>query len=106
VVAHALEIVRDLERSEQETEIPGHGLVQREQVGDGLLDLDFQGVDARVLGDHPLRHLDVPMEDGPHRPVQRLLRRRRHLEEPVLEAGELVVEMAMRSGGHPNLPVT
>ena len=47
VIADALEVVGDLERRREHAQVARHRLLQREQVDDLLLDLDFEVVDRR-----------------------------------------------------------
>ena len=55
VIADALEIVRDLDRADDEAKVARHRLLQREQRDRALLDLDLERVELRVAGDHRLR---------------------------------------------------
>ena len=48
-VAHALQVVVDLDGGGDEAQIPRHGLVQRQQAGGEIVDLDLHLVDARFV---------------------------------------------------------
>ena len=53
VIADALEIVRDLERGGDESQIAGHRLLQRQQRDAALVDLDLEPVDDVVVVESP-----------------------------------------------------
>ncbi len=103
VVAHPLEIARDLHRHGDEAEVPRHGLLQREQVDRVVLDLHLERVDRIVVLDdlRGLRH--VARQQRAHRLAHRVLRQSRHADERGLQAVQVILEVAVRA--HPNLPV-
>ena len=105
VIADPLQIVRDLERGEEHAEVAGHRLLERQEVGAHLLDLHLHRVDDPVALDHAAGPLGVPLEQRLDRKAERRLRLARHGEQADLDVAELVVKMAMRVEGHPNLPV-
>jgi hypothetical protein len=96
VIAHALEIVRNLVRGHDLTEVRRHGLLQREQLEHLLVDLDLELVDAVVRAHDPVGHRRVAGEHGRDRLADDPLHEPGHLQEIFLEGVELVVEAPPR----------
>src|SRR5439155_1345198 len=118
VISHALQIVGDLHRREQQPEVARHGLLRGEEVHDRLLDLHLEAIEHAVPRDDLRREGPVALEHRVERRTERHLGVGRHVEELRLELRELVVEVAMNPGAaprgqptlvghsvHPNLPV-
>ncbi len=108
VVADALQIVGDLGRGDQQAEVSRHGLLSGEQIDHSLLDLELEGVDGAITGDHAGGELAVATQQRVERAAQGILGLARHGQELGLQLRQLVVEVAVgrRGGGaHPNRPV-
>src|SRR5690606_29382429 len=103
VVADALEVGRDAERGGDEPEVARHGLLEREELDRGLLELELEPVDLLVHLDHALGLGAVAPEQGLDGEADGLLDAAGHRDEPRLEQVQLLLEAAW--GGHPNLPV-
>ncbi len=59
LVAHALDVLHDVQECGHDAQVAGDGGLQREQGEDALVDLQVAPVDAVVVGDHHGRELDV-----------------------------------------------
>ena len=105
MVAHALEIVRDLHRGGEEPQVAGHRLLRGEEPDHGLFDLELEPVQLAVAGDHALGLLAVALEQRLDRRGERGLRIARHVEERDLELREIVVEMAVGFNAHVPCPL-
>ena len=108
VVAHALQVVRDLGGRHQQPQVPRHRLLGGEQVDHRLLDLELEGVDGVIARDRPGGEVAVAAEQGVERASQGVLGLARHRQELGLQLRQVVVEVAVcRRGGdaHPNRPV-
>ena len=107
VIAHPLQVVGDLHRGGEETQVAGHRLLGRQQPDHSLLDVELDLIDRRVARDDRL--LAVPRQYRVDGRGERRLGIARHVEERDLELGELVVEMPvtcrLRVHDYPNLPV-
>ena len=104
VVAHPLEVVRDLERGGQHPEVPCHRLLEGQQVDAHLLELDLHLVDDPVAGDDTLGLGAVALEERLDGQSQGGLRLTRHRQEADLDLAQVVVKVPVGLG-HPNLPV-
>ena len=105
VIAHPLEIIRDLEGGDDHPEVAGHRLLEREQVDPLFLDLHLHVVDHVVAGDDLVRLAAVTLEQRVHGQAERGFGLARHGEEEDLEVAQLLVEVPVQVAGHPNLPV-
>ena len=109
VVAHALEIARDLDRADDEAEIARHRLLEREQRDGERLDLHFERVELGVAGNDGVGLPRVAMQQCFHGEIDERLGALGHVEQPLFQLIELLVEVSKSSavgGAHPNLPVT
>ena len=59
LVAHALDVLDDVQQRGDDPQVAGDGRLQREQREDPLVDLEVAAVDAVVVGDDDRRELDV-----------------------------------------------
>jgi hypothetical protein len=107
VIAHPLQVVRDLHHGGEKSQVARHGLLGRQQVDHLLLDFQLDVIDRVVARDDLARLVGVALQHRVDGAVQRGLRLARHVEQHDLELGELVVKMAVtrRWCVHPNLPV-
>jgi hypothetical protein len=75
VVADALEIVRDLDCSDDEAKIARHRLLKCEEFDGCLLDFHLRSVEIGVTVDDQLRFLAVAGQQGFNGEIRSLLRR-------------------------------
>ena len=109
VIAHALEIARDLDRADDEAKVARHRLLQREERDGEPLDLDLERVDLGVALDDGVGLAGVAVQQRIHGQIDERFGALGHVEQPLLELIELFVEVSKSSavcGAHPNLPVT
>src|SRR5450432_1185551 len=109
VIAHALEIARDLDRADDEAQVARHRLLEREERDGEPFDLDLEGIDLAVALDDGVGLAGVAMQQCLHGHVDQRLGALGHVEQPLLQLIELLVEVPKTSGvggAHPNLPVT
>ena len=90
-VAHPLEVGDHPQRGDEHAQVPGHGLLEREQLEAPLLDPFALGVDLGVAGDDVLRHLRVALEQGLGRAPYGALDLVGHRHELVDDPVQLVV---------------
>ena len=93
-VADALQLVVDLDDGDDEAQVAGHRLVQRQQLEALLLDLDLDLVDLHVGGDHLARLRHVARLDRLHGEAQVLLDQRAESEDLALELLDLALQMS------------
>ena len=105
MVAHALQVVGDLERGGEHAEVARHGLLEGEQVDALLLDFHLHVVDGAVVGDDLAGLVGVALQERLHGQAQRGLGLARHGQQAHLDGTELVMKVAVRLEAHPNLPV-
>ena len=107
VVAHALQVARDLDGADDEAQVAAHRLLQRQQRDGEVLDLDLEVVDIVVAANDRVGLFLVAREQRVHCEVDQFLGARGHVGQALLERCQLRVEMAFRDidAGHPNLPV-
>jgi hypothetical protein len=107
VVADPLDVAHDPDGREDEAQVLGHRLVERDELEGLLLDRALENVDGTVVADHLLGLGAVARQERAHRLADRFLGLGRGGGEPLLEAGQLLVEVPLRLEGraHPNLPV-
>ena len=107
VVADALQVVRHLDGRDDEAEVAGDRLLEREQRNGEPLDLVLQGIDLAVAGDDGLGLVLVLRQQGVDGEVDEAFGALRHLQQLLLQRSELVVKVAKPGGlgAHPNLPV-
>ena len=94
LVAHALDVLHDVEQGGDQPQVPRHGRLQRQQRQHALVDLEVAAVDAVVVRDDHARQLDVLLLDGLERAVERLDHHVEAAERLHLELRELVLEVA------------
>ena len=98
MVAHALELVGDTVKSQEEPQVAGHrGLSRdghRHQGRDCALDL----VDLPVRGDHLLRQRRIPVHQRVMGSQDLLLDQRTHAQHAVLDPEHLGVEALAHAG--------
>src|SRR5512140_657752 len=107
VVPHALEVARNLDRADDEAEVARHRLLEREQRDREPLDLHLERIDLSVTFDDRVRLAGVAVQQSFHREIDERFCTLGHVEQPLLELIELLVEVSKSSavgGAHPNLP--
>jgi hypothetical protein len=110
VIADALQIVRCLDRADDEAEVARHRLLERQERDREPLDLDLERVELAVGGDDGVGLAGVLLQQRLDGQLDQRLRALGHVQQAPLERVQLLVEMAVADGGlgglHPNLPVT
>ena len=107
LVAHALDVLDDVEQRRDDTQVGGHRRLGRQQRQNSLVHLEVAAVDAIVVGDHHRRQLDVLLLEGLERAVQRV---DDHVEAPeglLLQLLKMLLELRPRfshADGLPELP--
>ena len=97
LVADAFEIVVDARDGEEEAQIDGHGLLQREQALDALVDLDLHFVDGVFFVEHGFGEVLFGVEHGMDGLMDGALGEAAHPEQPLLQFFEIMFEMAFHS---------
>ena len=109
MVAHALEVIGDLDCTDDEAKVARHRLLQCQQFHRGLLDFHLEAVQLRVAIDNELCLLPVAVHQRLDGEVSALLSFRRHAQQRFLERRKLIVKVPEAGGTrvscHPNLPV-
>ena len=98
MVAHALEIVRDLERSRDEAQVGRERLLQREESEAALLDVDLEAVDRAVVLEHLLGHDWIAPSQRVDRLAHDRLRSSSHEEQVLLQLLQLLLEVPFHCG--------
>ena len=96
-VADALQLAVDLDHGDEEAQVAGHRLVEREDLEALLLDLHLQLVDCEVADHDALGLLRVALLDGLEREVQALLDHGAQAEHLALQLVELALQVCRRS---------
>ena len=98
VIAHALEVDVDRERGDDHAQVDGHRRLLREQLQRLLVDLVAGAVDLVVVADHGVGERRVAVDERLQRALDLAIDHRPHLEDAVLEAFEVGVELFARHG--------
>ena len=99
LVADALKVAIDLDDSEDEAEIDGHGLLFGEQFVGHLVELALRGVDGGLILLDVLAQALVALQISVHGRLNRLLRQGSHGHELVFEFCELLMKVDARQDG-------
>ena len=94
LIADALEIVVDARNSEDEAEVGGHQLMQREHLDDAVVDFELKLVDLVFFVENALGELFIGVENGMDGLVDGALGERAHPEEPFFDDVEIFFEVA------------
>ena len=101
-VAHALQIGIDLDHAENEAQIDGHGLLHRQQVERGLVDVALQAVDGDLAAADQVADGEIAHAIGLNGALDGLLGQAGHHQQVLLQ----IVEALLKAYAcHPNLPV-
>ncbi len=92
-VADALQLAVDLDDGDEEAQIAGDRLVERQQLEALLFDLDLLLVDLEVADDDLARLVAIALLDGLERDAQVVLHEGSKREDLALELVELALEM-------------
>lgn len=100
MVADPLNRSIDLQGCDDETEVRGYGLLQREKIHHGIIDLHFELIDLRVARDDLLGQVGTALEQGRDCIRNRLLGKTPHPDQTGLKIIQLLNEMSLhqRSG--------
>jgi hypothetical protein len=93
LVAHALDVLDDLQQRGDDAQVAGHRGLQRQQGEHALVDLEIAPVHPVVVGDDELRELDVGVLDRLDRAVDLPQDDVHAAEHGVLELAQLVLEV-------------
>jgi hypothetical protein len=85
VITYALEIVRDFDRRDDESQIARHGLLERQKTDGLILDLELQRVELTIARDDRFGHAGVAGEQRIHRQIEERRREVRHVEQSLLQ---------------------
>jgi hypothetical protein len=96
LIADTLEVAVDLNDSEDEAEIDGHGLFLGEQIEGHVVDFAMGGVDGSFVLAHILAELLIPLEVGVNGGGNSLLRNSGHGEQLVFQFCELLMKVDAR----------
>ena len=102
LVADALEIGVDLDDRTHQPQVGRDRILQREELDAQVVDLELELVDLRVAGGHLDRQVGPALDQRRERIAHARLDELAHGVEPVGEAPQLLVKMALHQ---PNLPV-
>ena len=109
MIANSLDVARDFYRSDEKSQVASQRLLKSEQPDRALLDLDFKSVDALIVDDHLFGRVAVTLEERFNRLVYQPLRQCGHVDQSLLQLGQLFVKMpvsrCLLRRCHPNLPV-
>jgi hypothetical protein len=94
LVADALEIVVDARDRENQAEIDGHQLVEREKLDDAVVDFDLQLVDGVFFIEDAFGELLVRVQDRMHGLVDGALGEAAHPQEALFELVQIFFEVA------------
>ena len=94
LIADALEIVVDARNGEDEAEVGGHQLMEREKLDDAVVDFELKFVDLVFFVEDALGELFVGVEDGVDGLVDGALGERAHPEEAFFDDVEIFFEVA------------
>jgi len=94
LVADAFEVAIDARDGEEEAQVGGHGLLEREESLDALVNFDLHFVDGVFFVEDGFGEALFGVENGVHGLVDGTLREAAHPEEALLEFFEIVFEMA------------
>jgi hypothetical protein len=94
LIADTFEIVVDARNREDEAEVGGHQLMEREELDDAVVDFELELVDLIFFVEDALGELFVGVENGVDRLVDGALGERAHPEEPFFDDVEVFFEVA------------
>ena len=94
LVADALEIVVDARDGEDEAEIDGHQLMEREELDDAVVDFELELVDGVFFVEDALGELFVGVEDGVDGLVDGALGEAAHPEQAFFDFVQIFFEVA------------
>ena len=100
LIADALEIVVDAGNGEDEAEVDGHQLMEREELHDAVVDFDLQLVDGVFFIENALGELFVGVENGVHGLMDGALGEAAHPEQALFQFVQIFFEVAF----HENYP--
>ena len=95
-IAHALQVVVDLDDGGDESQVARHGLEQGQHAGGQLVDLNLLLVDQRLVPHHLLGLVFVAIHQRQNAVVDRGLDQAAHFEQFALQLFELFAKMKHR----------
>jgi len=95
VIAHPLQVVRDLERRGDEAQIPRQRLLESEQAQTAVVDVELEPVDHLVVREHLARQRGVAAPQRVDRLEDDALGAPAHAQELLLELLEIVFEVPL-----------
>jgi hypothetical protein len=93
LIANALEIVIDSRDGQDQAEIRGHELVQREELDDAIVDFDLEFIDGVFFFQDALGQLFIRFQNGVNRLVHRPLRQAPHPKQALLQFVQVLFEV-------------
>ena len=93
-VAHALEVVIDLDGRSEEPQVAGHGLLQGEQARRHVVYFDLHDIDAIFILKHPLAQLTVERRQRRHTRRDGGLNQPAHFEQFGLQFFEFLIKVS------------
>jgi hypothetical protein len=107
LVAHALDVLDEVQQRGDEPQVARHGRLTGQQGEDPLVDLEVATVEAVVVEDDDLGELDVLVLQRFEHAVELLDHHLDPAQRRLLEAFELLLEVLAPLAAHqPNFPVT
>ena len=101
-VADALQVRVDLDHAEDKAQVDGHGLLHRQQIEGGLIDLALQAVDGHLRDADQIADGEVAHAIGLDGALDGLLGQAGHHQQLLLQFLQTLLKAYAR---HPNLPV-
>ena len=99
LVAHALDVLDQVQQRRHQPQVAGHRRLQREQREDALVDLQVAAVDAVVVVDHHLGQLHVLLVERLEHAVELLDDQVEAAERVRFELAQLLLEVGPRMRG-------
>ena len=96
MIAHALEVDDDREQRDHDPQVAGQRRLLREQQQRLVVDRIACAIDLVVVADDAVGERDVAFDQGLERALDLAIDHRAHLQDAVLEAGEVGVELLAR----------